>query len=99
HNVGKPYPVPFEEYYENKGLDFLAFGDWGEQRRESRQFQVAEALQAWANENTLFIVNVGDDMKRNLLALNLNHKSKVKNRLKWIEDQLIAAQDADWIFV
>ncbi|CAG8461260.1 14776_t:CDS:2, partial [Cetraspora pellucida] len=213
NNVGKPYPIAFEEFYENKGLDFIAFGDWGERKHDSEQFQVAEALQAWANENTLFIVNVGDnfyqtnnelpfndpidhegvlsiddpkwhtywlnvyngrlkkiywymvagnhdwytnvtaqvdyfweknirfflpslyysrrvyfgpennklaifihidtnpfyypyksyeskdDMKRNLLTFNLNHESEIDNRLKWIEDQLIAARDADWIFV
>ncbi|KAF0501609.1 Metallo-dependent phosphatase [Gigaspora margarita] len=213
HNIGLPYPIPFEEYYGNKELDFLAFADWGEQKPESGQFQVAKALQARANEKTLFIVNAGDNfyqkdnklpyndkidhegvlsindpkwhkywlnvyngtlkeifwymvagnhdwytnvtaqvdyfwekdirfffpslyysrrvhfgrnndilavfihidtnpfyykydaysskdgMKRNLLALKLHDKEHVDNRLKWIEDQLITAQDADWIFV
>ncbi|CAG8672104.1 2914_t:CDS:2, partial [Dentiscutata heterogama] len=61
HEVSHPYPIPFVEYYQNKGLDFFAFGDWGEQKPESGQFQVAKALQARANENTTFIVNVGDN--------------------------------------
>ncbi|CAG8706249.1 24450_t:CDS:2 [Dentiscutata erythropus] len=73
--VSHPYPIPFEEYYQNKGLNFFAFGDWGEQKPESGQFQVAKALQDWANENTSFIVNVGDNFYQENENLPFNDKT------------------------
>ncbi|KAF0486240.1 Metallo-dependent phosphatase [Gigaspora margarita] len=40
-----------------------------------------------------------NNLKQTLTDLNLHTDEQLNDRLKWLEDQLVAVQDADWIFV
>ncbi|CAG8461918.1 15312_t:CDS:2 [Acaulospora colombiana] len=212
-SIADPYPFIIKEKY-SKGLNFLAFGDWGQRGNATGQPQVAQGMKIWADKYKVdFLLNLGDsfyqdsgstvpfndtkdhegvlsindpkwktywldeyggnlrkipwysvagnhdwytnvtaevdyfwdvdwrfflpslyyvrrvyfgpkntcavfihidtdpyyynytsynstnNLKKTLLQLKLNEVSEIKSRLKWIEDQLIKAQDADWIFV
>ncbi|CAG8493359.1 10088_t:CDS:2 [Acaulospora morrowiae] len=57
--ISIPYPKIFQENYKSD-MDFLAIGDWGSSG--SGKDLVATAMKTWAeNNNTLFVINVGDN--------------------------------------
>ncbi|CAG8553826.1 3169_t:CDS:2 [Acaulospora colombiana] len=57
--ISIPYPKIFHENYRHD-LDFLAIGDWG--LPGPGKDSVAAAMETWAkNNDTLFVINVGDN--------------------------------------